>query len=825
MKWVRVVLSFLITGVIFWGLDNTHGQTPPLGKLLNPFAGFWQNGTRQDALPKELTLEGLKDEVEVVWDARRVPHIFAANEHDLYFAQGYISAFLRLWQMEFQAFGAAGRVSEIIGPAGLEHDRFQRRFGMLWAAEENLELQESTPGSREIIHAYADGVNAYIQNLKTKDRPLEYKLLDYAPEPWSALKSNLLLKHMALMLSSINRDAVMTALRDGLGESAVKRLFPDPSPFETPIIPESTVWDFTPVPLPSPPAIEVNKEQARQGAAAERENSDSAPFFAPPPLPGIGSNSWAVSGKLTRSGYPLLCNDPHLELKLPSIWYELQLCAPGINARGVAFAGNPCVILGHNESAAWGFTTALTDVLDWYAVRFKDDRREEYLYDGEWKETSVREEQIKVRGEKTVIERVIYTHHGPLVRLGEEPPFSMTDVPADAALRWLGHDPSNEVMTFYLLNKTAGYDDFLEARAFFECPSHNIVYADKAGDIAIWHQGKFPLRWKGQGRYVLDASESSHEWQGWVPNEHNPHTKNPERGFVSSANQKPTGDTYPYYLGRAITIVERGVRINELLPGMINITPGDMKRMQTDTLNVRARSILPALLAILEEEEMTAAEKRCFEELQGWDFEQRADFVAPSIFDRFWTEINERSWNDEKPESMEEMLIPDSSVTIDIVLNEPESEFFDDKTTEEVETLPDIVLGAFRAAVEGLEERWGPMGNAWVWGNTKGTDINHLALVPGFGRVNIGTDGDGYIINAITRNTGPSWRMVVELGPEVRAWGIYPGGQSGNPGSEFYENFIDDWVAGRTYELLFLESADEEHPEIVGKTMMRRGMK
>lgn len=810
MKWTRVIVSFLLASTTYWALENRHGMVPAFGKLLNPFAGFWQNGERGDALPDNLVLPGLKAEVKVVWDARRVPHIFASNSRDLYFAQGYIAAFLRLWQMDFQVMYAGGRLAEIIGPAGVPLDRISRRFGMTYAAEKSVAEIRRDPESREAGEAYAEGINAYISGLKRKDFPVEYKILDYGPEPWTDLKCGLLLKYMAYMLAGTTSDPAWTRLRNALGDAALEALFPLYPPLVDPVIPPGTPLDFDPVAAPEPP----QKLPPQAGGAAGRNLPDRTER-------GLGSNNWAVSGRLTKSGSPILCNDMHLALSLPMIWYEVQLSAPGVNVYGVTIPGAPTVIVGFNERIAWGVTDGVDDVLDLYAIKFKDGSRAEYLDGGQWKPTSVREETIKVRGGKTIVERIVYTDFGPVFRLEGEPEIPGAGFPVDTAIRWAGHDPSNEFKALLLLDRARNYDDYLAALKLWVCPSQNFAYADVEGNIAIWHNGKFPLRWKGQGRTILDGGDPADAWRGWIPPEQNPHDKNPERGFVSSANQLASNAEYPFYLGSDYATYERGARINEILAGLKDITPEDMVRMQGDVLNIRARTIVPVVVDILKDGLATDTEKFAWGELRSWNFENRAGEIAPSVFDRLWTELNALTWNDEKKGEMKWMPWPSSQVMIDLILNKPDSDYFDDKGTPEKESLAAIVRKAFLSACRRLEKDFGPPGASWAWGKVKGTSIIHLGRIPGLGWEKLETDGTGITLNAINREWAPSWRMVVEMGPSVRAWGIYPGGQSGNPGSRFYDNFVLDWAAGKPYPLLFLKSPDEKHPDIAALTILR----
>ncbi len=806
MKWVKAFLLLLVTAAVFWILNNPHGIIPPMGKLFNPFAGFWQNSNKSDQIVEEIVLPELQDIVHVVWDVRRVPHIFAKNDHDLYFAQGYITAKDRLWQMEFQTYAVAGRLSEIVGKRALEYDRFQRRIGMVYAAENSVRALNENQESKAVITAYTSGVNAYIKSLNRKTMPLEYKILDYFPETWTVLKSALLLKYMAWDLTGSSSDYIMTQTREALGDSVMEQLFPYYPPFMNPIVPSGTLWDFK---------SNMDQEQREEYINVHRMNTNSKESQYEK-----GSNNWAVSGNLTKSGYPILCNDPHLGLNLPSIWYEIQLVSPDVNTYGVSIPGAPAVIIGFNSEIAWGLTNAGSDVLDWYKIKFKDSIRKEYFYDGEWHGTKLRVEEIKVREEKTVLDTVCYTRHGPVVYHEGEKPF-YNNIPAGSAMRWAAHDPSNELQTFHMLNRAKNYKDYLEALRFLDCPGQNLVFADKSGDIAIWHNGKFPLRWKGQGRYLLDGSNPDDEWKDWVQREHNPHVKNPNRGFVSSANQIPADSDYPYYLGWDYVSFERGTRINELLSAMKDITPEDMIEMQSDVMNLRARMLLPRLLDILKAKSLTPEEKQSYEELKNWNCKNRAELIAPTFFEYFWQELCERIWNDDMNTDSGSLKRPNSGVTIDLTLNQPECPYFDDKTTADKETLDDLVYQAFQSVNKKLAEEFGSIGQAWVWGKARGTDIRHVAQIPGLGRINLKTDGNSYIINAISKYFGPSWRMVVTLGPEVRAWGICPGGQSGNPGSRFYDNAVNDWVKGKAYELLYLKSPDEENPDVAGKTKLR----
>ncbi|NTV81395.1 MAG: penicillin acylase family protein, partial [Candidatus Aminicenantes bacterium] len=335
MRWVRAIVSLILAAAAFWALDNRHGTFPALGRLLDPFTGFWQNGDRSDDLPETIVIPGLRGEVRVVWDDRRVPHIFAGNDHDLTLAQGYVAATLRLWQMDFQSLYAAGRISEVIGPAGARQDLFQRRFGLPWAAERSLRAFREDPSTKEALDAFTAGVNARIRDIGRKGLPVEYKILGYRPEPWTDLKCALLLKSMAYVLASYNQDAAMTVMREALGEGTVDGLFPFAPPLVDPVIPPGEPLDFDPVPVPAREGAAARDDGPSGSSEARAAEARTDPGAAPDPealgspgsrtRPGAGSNNWAVSGRLTANGSPILCNDMHLELSLPAVWYEVQL--------------------------------------------------------------------------------------------------------------------------------------------------------------------------------------------------------------------------------------------------------------------------------------------------------------------------------------------------------------------------------------------------------------------------------------------------------------------------------------------------------------------
>ena len=810
MRWIRLIIAAIIAAWLFfignWATSVGPVSLPPVGKLLDPFSGFWQNNVNFDAISDTLHLDGLKAGVTVVWDDRRVPHIFAENEEDLYFAQGYVTAKERLWQMEFQTHFAAGRLSEIIGERGRSSDRQRRSIGMVYAAENALNETIKYPELRSVMEAYTAGVNAWITNLAGKDYPVEYKILNYKPEPWTMLKGMLLIKHMAWTLSARNTEQKMSATRKELGPDLFKAIFPHFPPLQQPVIPATHKWPF-------------------KAKAPVQPDTIKAPllahFEADQPYEFAGSNNWAVSAAKTASGYPILANDPHLNLSLPSVWFEIQLNAPNLNVYGVTLPGAPTVIIGFNESIAWGVTNGASDVLDYYRVEFRDSTKKEYLHNGTWLPTQPRVEQIQIRGGETLVDTVYYTHHGPVVQLFEDEKGHF----AGSAMRWIAHDPSTELKAFLKLNRAEHYDDFVEALSYYDAPAQNFAFADMKGDIAIWHNGKFPLRWKGQGIFVSDGGDSLYNWNGFVPREHNPHTLNPERGFVSSANQQPASENYPYFLGSSYAGFSRSNRINEVLEKQTAIKPQDMLDFQLDNTNIYARTILPDMLEALEGKDLTIEQDRIFKIMKSWDYRYMAMQAAPTIWERWFFETYQAVWGhifEGVERNPDKTSRPRTDFTISLLKNGGLAEIYARSGKKQAVSTDSLYYQAFISAFDNLSTENGDFDKNWTWGFAKPTNILHLARIPGFGREQLFANGGAGLVNATSKFGGPSWRMVVELGPEVRAWGIYPGGQSGNPGSLYYDNMVDDWVDGRAYELLFLKKPDDDNPRIAGKTLLTR---
>jgi penicillin G amidase len=809
MKFAKFSISIVITVALIYFLNN--GWTvkgtpiPPLGKFLDPFHGFWQNiesGSASGENPLEIP--GLTAPVTVVYDSLMIPHIFARNDSDLYLAQGYITARHRLWQMEFQTHAAAGRVSEILASdAVLNYDRSQRRLGMTYGAERALRYMEADPTIKNVVLKYTEGINHYIRGLKYDQLPFEYKLLDYQPEDWTPLKCALLLKNMAQTLNIGDKDIEMTNTLKLFGKEVVDLLYPDNEGVSDPIVDNPGGWKFKPIKLDTI-ALAMPTELIKLKKL-------------PSPDPTTGSNNWAVSGSKTESGSPLLCGDPHLNLSLPSIWYVVQLHAPGINAMGASLPGAPGIVIGFNDSIAWSMTNAQRDLVDWFKISFDNDKKEKYLLDGKWIPTEKIVEEIKVRGKAAFYDTVYYTYWGPVTY---DETFHAEDNLNGYSFRWIAHDESEEIMALYKLNRAQDHTEYMAALDHFSSPAQNFVFASVSGDIAMRIQGRYPVRRPEEGKYVLDGSKSSNGWQTYIPNDQNIAQKNPARGFVSSANQYPVDKTYPYYVTATTYEAYRNRRINQVLGQLKGIKPGDLMKLQSDNYNLKAAESLPVFLGHLDSARLQGTELTAYNILKSWDYFNNAESEGASYYEAWWDNLMPLAWDEFRKEGVA-LSRPTTYQTIKLIKEQPGLTFFDIQETPAKETAHELLQQAFTAGVQEIEKWKSEHSADPKWADYKGSFIGHLLPPMSALSIPVKTGGNHDIVNAHSRTHGPSWRMVVSLEQSgVKTWATYPGGQSGNPGSAHYSDMLERWTKGQYFPMLFLSKPDEKSNRIFYTTQL-----
>ena len=815
MRILRFLLALTATALLLWSLSTGfragEANLPPLGAFLNPFSGFWANSESATGFPVGNTtpdIPGLSAPVEVVYDDLLVPHIFAQNMEDAARVQGYITATHRLWQMDITSRRASGRLSEVLGERTLALDRLMRRRGMVFAAENALLGWAKSPETMRLLQAYTEGVNAYMEQMSASEVPVEFKLLGYQPEPWSLLKTALVIESMADNLAAGNDDLAATNTLEVLGRETFDYLYPEWNPKQQPIIPDTGQWNAL-------------RESMKVDSAGKTGSVSYAPGISPEKngmeLPGdeyqVGSNNWAVSGSRTQSGRAILANDPHLSLSLPSIWFQVQIRTPQQSTYGVSLPGAPGIVIGFNEHIAWGMTNVGHDVSDWYRIKWKNTERTKYEVDGEQSEVKIRVEEIRIKGKPMLLDTVRYTVWGPVV-YDNDPQHPLFDY----ALRWVTHDEpeQNEISLFLLLNSAKNHADYRTALNGYNCPAQNFVFATRSGDIAIQVQGRFPVRRREQGRFLQDGSRWANAWHNYIPQNEVPSMHNPTRGFVFSANQHSTPPSYPhYYLGNFDDF--RGRHIHDRLAALHNATPDSMRNMQLDNFSQRAHDALPQMLHFLDRQMLDADGQKMADELAAWNFRYDADLMAPTLFESWLDSCYAKTWDEilALKTAKKDVLWPEMWRFIALMETDSNNIFFDHPATPVRETARDMVRESFQAMQTFFKQN--PQKRV-SWGEARPTNITHLARIAPFSRTGLRTGGHGSAPNAIKTDHGPSWRMIVDLGEQLKAKGVYPGGQSGNPGSRYYDNMVDTWAQGGYYDLLLLSTPmDNPDGRIVGK--------
>jgi len=775
---VSIALAYFLNNRVHLGQE----YLPALGKLLNPYTGIWQNARSSNKLEDlQISHPSLNGEVEVVFDKRLVPHIFASDMHDLLFAQGYVEAYLRLWQLDISWRNGAGQVAEVAGVKAAKLDLRMRKLGLNKAAQTAADAWEKLKSEDSVADAYVDGINHFIEN-NSDQLPIEFKIINYKPTKWNWFKSACIQKSMGLVLASMADDLSNTNAIAHFCKENFDYLYPEHDQLQSPIIPAGTSYPF-----------EAKKRATPANVHHEGLLQDLTVVKSPK---GIGSNNWAVGSSKTKSGFPILANDPHLDLTLPSIWYEVHLNAPGINAYGVSFAGVPGILIGFNEQIAWGVTNVGHDVRDYYTIDWTDDKKTKYQVDGKELIAEQRKEVVKVAGgidQEIIIKETVF---GPIYYDSE------IENQPDLAIQWLitAKPTSPELNTCVDVISASNYEEFKTATAQFDIPAQNFVYADRTGKIALRINGKLPVKYDQEGRFVKKGNSITHKWTEYIPRAQNPQNEAPAKDIIGSANQVSAATDYPYYYTGAFEDF-RGRRLYQELERRNNMDVSDMKALQLDNHSLRAKQLLPILLQHLDKSQFTDQQTEIYTEVSNWDYNYDMGQKAPSYFDA-WFRVFESLYWDEMDNDFT-LYRPEGWRCIEIYQNSDDP-FADIVKTEKKEDISDLTQQSFEhmaglfAEIE--DHNWEAQGNF---------NIRHLANIPGFGSGPIDIGGSPDALNAIRKKgVGPSWRMIVDLENPTKALGVYPGGQSGDPASAYYSDAIETWRTGEYYELELYKSPD-----------------
>jgi penicillin G amidase len=817
-----MVLSILLVGILAYTVRSSF----PL-----------ENGA--------IAIPAIKSEVTIKRDQWGIPHIYASNSHDLFLAQGYIHAQDRFWQMDFWRHIGSGRLAEMFGASQVETDKYLRTMG--WARVAQQEIQQMDAEMKANFQAYADGVNAYLQSHQGSALSLEYAILQflnpgYKPEPWQILHSLTWGKVMAYDLgrnfpNEIERAILLKTLTPG----EVEELFP-PYPVNLPVIlPEIQGTGKMPI------SQNLTDNSANQLLQYETlANNEITPVLQSINAPiktlekligytgaGIGSNNWVISGKRTATGKPILANDPHLGVQIPSIWYEVALhcikktvdCPYDVS--GFSFAGMLGVIVGHSDRIAWGVTNTQADTMDLYIEKINPNNPNQYEVNGKWVDMQLVRETIKVAGSQPIVQTVRYTRHGPILsdvvsNLKQFNQKFSENLPKNyaVALRWTALEPSQLALSITQINRAQNWQEFRNAASKFDIASQNLVYADIAGNIGYQMPGKFPIRAKGNGRYPVPGWTDEYEWQGYIDFEKLPQSFNPAAGYIITANN-PVANEYPDVITTDWVYGYRAKRILDMITQKNTpISLKDVQQIQGDNFNLNAQNIVPILQTIqFTTYRLQAAQKL----LADWNLQLETKSSAAALFEVFWKHLLADTFHDQLPKE----YFPDGGdrwyAVLQNIIQQPYSNWWDNRQTQEVENRDQIFRQAFTKAVDELERLQGKNPQSWNWGKLHTITFRNATLGKSgvapiealFNRGSFTTAGNGETINANRWRANksyevtdiPSLRMIVDLSNLGNSIAIHTPGQSGHAFHPHYTDMIDPWRKIAYHPMLWTQQA------------------
>ena len=801
---MRILTPAILLAALLAGLHWPVGGSFTLGPMLEPMDGLWS--TARHAKPWDsntVFMEGMQDSVRITMDDRGVPHIRAASDQDAMVALGYVVARDRLFEMDFIHRVSTGQLSELLGSAALDIDRHFRESGIAAAVERNTALlPDRMPREATALDAYMKGANLWLSSLDETEWPLEYRLLGV--EPPSELTPEYTMALYAFMtydLSFRGTDLRHEAMRQALGQKAFDRLYPEHSTWEVPIVRESEgAW------MAQEGVSESLESVAEAGHAPRASLADLSGLLTDavdesvlaqmlsivPSAEGFrtgkGSNNWAVAGSRSVTGMPILAGDMHLSLTLPAIWYEAHLITPTTNVYGVTFAAVPGIVEGITPTTAWAFTNTGSDQLDTYRVQLNEERNQ-YLFDGQWKDLEVRMDTIRVKDAESALQEVLFTHFGPVVRRGD----------GDYVIRWVGHEFGTTFAAVWDMNRAHNYEQFELALRQWDYPMQNILYAGRDSIVAIRSTGYLPVRAHGNAFGVLDGTTSDTEWIGRVPFDELPHVIRPEKGYLASTNQTPAPESYPYYMNQDWRPVFRSIRIDELLAGKQRHSADDLASYQADQVAVQARYFTPLLAQV---DSLSEQGERLRRRLEAFDGDMTISSVDARLFDWFMDALSDALWDEAV---FEAAIRPKTVRMLDLMRDEPQSNWFDVEDTPERERAEAV----FRRALEDAAGKWAEDDFAdVVWGEVQTLEVRHITgaepLRP-LWREGFPFGGSPETLSPARTNPvrfSASWRVVVDFSASPPlARGIYPGGQSGNPFSTLYDAHLQKLVDYEYYPI------------------------
>jgi len=757
----------------------------------------------------ELNIHGIQEPVELVRDEWGINHIYAKNQHDLFFAQGYAAAEDRLFQFEIWRRQATGTVAEILGERELNRDIGTRLFK--FRGDMTTEMNHYHDEGVEIITAYTAGVNAYIESiLKTPENlPIEFKMLNIQPQKWTP--EVVISRHQGL-LGNIGAELQIGRAVAELGEKKVKELYwfhpkePDLSldaSINTDLLFDDILGLYNAYRKSVKfkkedivPAYQNTKEEAAVLSLFEGKNDSLA----------IGSNNWVVKGKLMKDGNTYMANDPHRTIAVPSLRYMAHLVAPGWNVIGGGEPEIPGISIGHNEYGSWGLTVFRTDGEDLYVYELNPENQNQYKFQGEWKDMEQITEIIKVKGQKDSIVQLNYTRHGPVTHIDAK-----NNVAYAVRCAWL-EPGGSPYLASLRMDQAKTWEEFREACNYSHIPGENMIWADQDGNIGWQAVGIAPIRRNFSG-LVPVPGDGRYEWDGYLPIIEKPNSYNPENGFIATANQNVTPEDYKHWdaIGFSWSDPYRGERVDNVLESRKKFTMEDMKALQTDYLSIPAQILVPLLEDIPFDGKSTEAKERFTE----WDFKLEANSVSAAIY---------VAWENQLDDMIDERFIPEKgkgivpSIQMKRIIDwlvEPDEKFGVNPVLGRNQFLSE----AFNKAVEDLESNLGSDMNQWQYGQEKNKHsyMQHALSAASNDSIKSKLDlgplprgGNSYTPGStggnLRQSSGASFRMIVNTGDWDAAIGTNGPGQSGNPDSPFYDNLFEPWANDQYFPVYYSRS-------------------
>jgi len=780
LRAVNAAAAVIVSAAVLYAASFGTGPLPALGPAFNPVTGAWTMAGDAAIGSETLHLFGLNQAVKVSLERNGTAHVVAQTDHDLFLAVGYIHARFRLFQMDLLRRQGEGRLSEVVGKAALDNDRFELQLGLLRTAQQEWNALAPDDVSRQALLAYAQGVNDRIARAETDHQlPVMFTLLGYEPKPWTPIDSLIVKGDMTQTLNFTDTPLVMALLERSLGADLVSKWFPvlPPNP-QSPYDPGPYSGQATVTPI-GPVAQVTDAEAVAAGDAYQRLAS------LPPGLLATGgaSNNWAVAGARSASGGALMAGDPHLHLTLPAIWFQLSMDSPGYQVSGVSIPGTPVVLIGHNRHISWSLTDAQNQQTFFYLEQEDPAHPGHYFWRGGWQRYQTVGYDIPVLGGATEHLTVKLSVHGPVI----------TERGQTTTVWWAGNIPSQDLAVLLGIDKASSYQEFRDALRGWYSPTHNFVYADDKGDIGLISAGYYPQVAAARPWLPMPGTGED-DVTGTIPYDDIPQVYNPPEGIIWSANQRQVTDEYPWYIGTS-SFFNPGYRANEIhrvLSQGGKLSAADMMALQTDTRDFLAAEMVPILVAAL-------PSSPARDLLASWDYRMDTNSAAATIWWTFWQAYLDETFG---PDWKSHDVKVDRSEVRDALGQDLETWTLHDQHNP-------ALLIAFKTTVTNLSKQLGPDPKTWTWGRVHTRVLENLARISGLDygpRADRGDANTPLAAPDFPSSHGPSWRMVVDWG-SGSFLGIYPGGQSENPASQWYENRVDAWWDGRYAPMLSAEQA------------------